>query len=455
MNIIAQNMMDKYRSPLSDRYASKEMKEIFSPYKRVETWRTLWIELAKHESMLGLPITREQIEELKSHKDYINWDLAERIEAETHHDVMAHIRTYGSCCPNAAGIIHLGATSSYITDNADVIIMRDAMTLVKAKLNGIIRRLSELALLYASMPTLAYTHYQPAQPTTVGKRMCIWLQDFKSDMDDLVYVYDSMKMLGCKGATGTQASFLSLFDGDYDKVEKLDEYICHVFGMKSYPITGQTYPRKQDKRIYDVLSSIAVSASKIANDIRLLQHDGEMNELFGNMQVGSSAMAYKRNPINCEKIVGLSRRVITDSLNPALTASVQWLERTLDDSANRRLVISEGFLTIDEILDTLLDVLAGIGVNKISIPEHLNKELPHLAMEDIIMALTKMGYDRQEVHETMRQISMARCDVKSEIAQTYGLRLHEVDKMCNINTGCAERQARNYLKENGYDIMED
>lgn len=449
--------MDTYRSPLGDRYGSTEMSRIFSPCMKFRTWRRLWIALAEGEYKLGVAgVTREKIDEMKRYADIINYDVAERIERETHHDVMAHIRAYGEQCPNAAGIIHLGATSCYITDNTDVIIMKEAINIVEAKLNMLIDVLTGIAFEYKDIPTLAYTHYQPAQPTTVGKRVCLWIQDFKSDLEDLRYVKQTIKTLGCKGATGTQASFLELFNGDYTKVEKLEMFISGEIGIETFEVTGQTYPRKLDKRIYDVLSSIAVSASKMANDIRLLQHDGEMREPFGSKQVGSSAMAYKKNPLNCEKIVGLSRRVITDSINPAWTASVQWLERTLDDSSNRRLVISEGFLTIDEVLDTCIRVISGIVVNVRLLSENLAHEAPFMVTENIMMSLVSRGMNRQKVHEEIRRLSMhARVnggDLLKMISDKFGIPRDRLERETMKNlTGCASKQVEQYLKEVGYE----
>lgn len=446
-----------YESPFSNRYGSDKMRYLFSQEMKFTTWRNLWIILAKAEKELGINITNEQIRELESKMYDINYEDAKRIEAKTHHDVMAHIHAYGLQCPKAAGIIHLGATSSYVTDNTDVIIMREAIKIIYDKLLDMVCDIGALARKYKDTPILGYTHYQPAQPTTVGKRMTIWMQDLWMDIDDLKYVMRTIKTLGCKGATGTQASFLKLFNGDYDKVDELDRLVCEQIGIYSYPVTGQTYPRKLDKRIYDVLSSIAVSTSKIANDIRLLQHDGEICEGFGESQVGSSAMAYKKNPLNCEKVVSLSRRVITDSLNPALTASVQWLERTLDDSANRRLVISEGFLAIDEVLNTCINIINGLVVNEKVIEANLERHLPFLMSENVIMELTKLGVDRQSAHELIRQLSVKSRDTGESMLKlmgeafskygiTYDRLLEMADPMQYI--GCADRQTRKYLGDN-------
>ena len=447
-------MNSNYESPFSNRYGSKEMRRLFSPDMKFRTWRWLWVILAKAEKELGLPITDEQITELERKIHDINYIEAEKIEMKTHHDVMAHIKAYGLQCPKAAGIIHLGATSSYITDNTDVIIMRDALKIVDNKLFDLICDIGALARKYKDVPILGYTHYQPAQPTTVGKRMTMWLQDLWMDMDDLRHVTRTIKTLGCKGATGTQASFLKLFDGDHRKVYQLDKIVCEQIGIYSYPITGQTYPRKLDKRIYDILSSIAVSTSKMANDIRLMQHDGEICEGFGKSQVGSSAMAYKKNPLNCEKVVALSRRVITDSLNPALTASVQWLERTLDDSANRRLVISEGFLAIDEILDTCISIINRLVINEKVIEANLERELPFLMSENVIMELAKSGVDRQSAHELIRQLSVKSRDtgesmlnLMGEAFSKYGITYDKLVEMANPSdyVGCARVQTRVYL----------
>lgn len=443
--------MNNYESPFSNRYGSAIMREIFSPDMKFRTWRELWTVLARAEKELGIQITDKQISELELNTCNINYDVAEEIEKETHHDVMAHIRAYGQQCPNAAGIIHLGATSCYITDNADIIIMSEAMQVIECKLRRIIDKLKLYAEDCRDIPTLAYTHYQPAQPTTIGKRMCMWIQDFESDLEDLKYVSRSIKMLGCKGATGTQASFLKLFDGDYEKVEKLDKIICDMYGMESFQISGQTYPRKLDMRVYNVLTGIAVSASKMANDIRLLQHDGEIHEPFGSGQVGSSAMAYKKNPLNCEKIVGLSRRVITDSINPALTASVQWLERTLDDSANRRLVISEGFLSVDEILDTCDKVIGGMTVDLKNTDKNLERQLPFIATENIMMMLVERGMSRQVVHEEIRKLSIQARDEDSNllelISDKFNISYDELVDVAMTNiTGCASRQVEKYLE---------
>ena len=398
---------DRYVSPLSERYASKEMQYIFSPDKKFRTWRRLWIALAETEKELGLPITDEQIEELKSHADDINYDVAKAREKEVRHDVMSHVYAYGVQCPKAKGIIHLGATSCYVGDNTDIIIMTEALKLVKKKLVNVLSELSAFADRYKDLPTLAFTHFQPAQPTTVGKRATLWMQEFYLDLEDLDYVISTMKLLGSKGTTGTQASFLELFDGDMDKVNALDPMIAQKMGFSAcYPVSGQTYSRKVDTRVLNVLAGIAASATKMSNDIRLLQHLKEVEEPFEKSQIGSSAMAYKRNPMRSERIASLSRYVIADALNPAITSATQWFERTLDDSANKRLSVPEGFLAIDGILDLCLNVVDGLVVYPKVIRKHLMSELPFMATENIMMDAVKKGGDRQELHERIRELSM-------------------------------------------------
>ena len=398
---------DRYVSPLSERYASKEMQYIFSPDKKFRTWRRLWIALAETEKELGLPITDEQIEELKSHADDINYDVAKAREKEVRHDVMSHVYAYGVQCPKAKGIIHLGATSCYVGDNTDIIIMTEALKLVKKKLVNVLAELSAFADRYKNLPTLAFTHFQPAQPTTVGKRATLWMQEFYLDLEDLDYVISTMKLLGSKGTTGTQASFLELFDGDMDKVNALDPMIAQKMGFSAcYPVSGQTYSRKVDTRVLNVLAGIAASATKMSNDIRLLQHLKEVEEPFEKSQIGSSAMAYKRNPMRSERIASLSRYVIADALNPAITSATQWFERTLDDSANKRLSVPEGFLAIDGILDLCLNVVDGLVVYPKVIEKHLMSELPFMATENIMMDAVKKGGDRQELHERIRELSM-------------------------------------------------
>ncbi len=375
---------DRYESPLSKRYASREMQEIFSQDRKFRTWRKLWIALAETEKELGLPITDEQIAEMKANADNINYDVAEAREKVVRHDVMSHVYAYGVQCPKAKGIIHLGATSCYVGDNTDIILMRDALDLVRAKLLNVIAELAKFADKYKDLPCLAYTHYQPAQPTTIGKRATLWINEFMMDLDDLDYVRGSLKLLGCKGTTGTQASFLELFGGDQEKCDKLDPMIAAKMGFEScYPVSGQTYSRKVDTRVLNVLAGIAASATKFTNDIRMLQHAKEVEEPFEKTQIGSSAMAYKRNPMRSERIASLSRYIICDALNPAITSSVQWFERTLDDSANKRLSVPEGFLACDGILDLLCNVVDGLVVYPKVITKHLMAELPFMATENI------------------------------------------------------------------------
>ncbi|MCI6093079.1 adenylosuccinate lyase [bacterium] len=398
---------DRYQSPLSERYASKEMQYIFSPDMKFRTWRKLWIALAETEKELGLNITDEQIEELKSHADDINYEVAKEREKIVRHDVMSHVYAYGQQCPKAKGIIHLGATSCYVGDNTDIIIMSEALKLVKKKLVNVIDELSRFADQYKSLPTLAFTHFQPAQPTTVGKRATLWMQEFTMDLADLDYVLGSLKLLGSKGTTGTQASFLELFEGDQEKIDKIDPMIAQKMGFEAcYPVSGQTYSRKVDTRVMNVLAGIAASAHKFSNDIRLLQHLKEVEEPFEKTQIGSSAMAYKRNPMRSERIASLSRYVMVDALNPAITSATQWFERTLDDSANKRLSIPEGFLAIDGILDLCLNVVDGLVVYPKVIEKRLMSELPFMATENIMMDAVKAGGDRQELHERIRELSM-------------------------------------------------
>ena len=398
---------DRYQSPLSERYASKEMQYIFSPDMKFRTWRKLWIALAETEKELGLNITDEQIEELKSHADDINYEVAKQREKIVRHDVMSHVYAYGQQCPKAKGIIHLGATSCYVGDNTDIIIMSEALKLVKKKLVNVIDELSRFADQYKSLPTLAFTHFQPAQPTTVGKRATLWMQEFTMDLADLDYVLGSLKLLGSKGTTGTQASFLELFEGDQEKIDKIDPMIAQKMGFEAcYPVSGQTYSRKVDTRVMNVLAGIAASAHKFSNDIRLLQHLKEVEEPFEKTQIGSSAMAYKRNPMRSERIASLSRYVMVDALNPAITSATQWFERTLDDSANKRLSIPEGFLAIDGILDLCLNVVDGLVVYPKVIEKRLMSELPFMATENIMMDAVKAGGDRQELHERIRELSM-------------------------------------------------
>ncbi|MCU6685724.1 adenylosuccinate lyase [Dorea acetigenes] len=425
---------DRYQSPLSERYASKEMQYIFSPDKKFRTWRRLWIALAETEKELGLPITDEQIEELKAHADDINYDVAKEREKIVRHDVMSHVYAYGQQCPKAKGIIHLGATSCYVGDNTDIIVMSEALKLVRTKLVNVIAELADFAEKYKAQPTLAFTHFQPAQPTSVGKRATLWLQEFSMDLEDLDYVLGSLKLLGSKGTTGTQASFLELFDGDQETIDKIDPMIAEKMGFEScYPVSGQTYSRKVDTRVLNVLAGIAASAHKFSNDIRLLQHLKEVEEPFEKTQIGSSAMAYKRNPMRSERIASLSRYVMIDALNPAITSATQWFERTLDDSANKRLSIPEGFLAIDGILDLCLNVVDGLVVYPKVIEKHLMSELPFMATENIMMDAVKAGGDRQELHERIRELSMeAGRNVKEKGLENNLLELIAADPAFNL-----------------------
>ena len=426
---------DRYVSPLSERYASKEMQYIFSPDMKFRTWRKLWIALAETEKELGLNITQEQIDELKAHAEDINYDVAKERERQVRHDVMSHVYAYGVQCPKAKGIIHLGATSCYVGDNTDIIVMTEALKLVKKKLVNVIAELSAFADKYKDQPTLAFTHFQPAQPTTVGKRATLWTQEFLLDLEDLEYVLGTMKLLGSKGTTGTQASFLELFDGDQETIDKIDPMIAEKMGFKEcYPVSGQTYSRKVDTRVANILAGIAASAHKMSNDIRLLQHLKEVEEPFEKSQIGSSAMAYKRNPMRSERIASLSRYVMVDALNPAITSATQWFERTLDDSANKRLSIPEGFLAIDGILDLCLNVVDGLVVYPKVIEKHMMAELPFMATENIMMDAVKAGGDRQELHERIRELSMeAGKTVKVEGKDNNLLELIAADPAFNLS----------------------
>lgn len=400
-------MYDKYQSPLSERYASKEMQYIFSPDKKFCTWRKLWIALAETEKELGLNITQEQIDELKEHAEDINYEVAKEREKLVRHDVMSHVYAYGQQCPKAKGIIHLGATSCYVGDNTDIIIMTEALKLVRKKLINVIHELSKFADKYKALPTLAFTHFQPAQPTTVGKRATLWMMELTLDLEDIEYLIDSMKLLGSKGTTGTQASFLELFDGNHETIRKIDTMIAQKMGFKEcYPVSGQTYSRKVDTRVLNILAGIAASAHKFSNDIRLLQHLKEVEEPFEKNQIGSSAMAYKRNPMRSERIASLANYVIADAINPAITSATQWFERTLDDSANKRISVPEAFLAVDGILDLYLNVVDGLVVYEKVIEKHLMAELPFMATENIMMDAVKAGGDRQELHEKIRTLSM-------------------------------------------------
>lgn len=450
-----------YTSPLSERYPSVEMKYLFSPEKKFRTWRKLWIALAETEKELGLPITDEQIAELRAAADDINYEDAKKREKEVRHDVMSHVYAYGLQCPNAKGIIHLGATSCYVGDNTDIIIMRDALRLIRKKLVNVIANLADFAEKNKALPTLGFTHFQPAQPTTVGKRATLWMQDLVMDLEDLDHVLDSLKLLGSKGTTGTQASFLELFDGDIEKVKKIDPMIAEKMGFDAcYPVSGQTYSRKVDTRVLNVLAGIAQSAHKFSNDIRLLQHLKEIEEPFEKSQIGSSAMAYKRNPMRSERIAALANFVMTDALNPAITASTQWFERTLDDSANKRLSVSEAFLACDGILELYMNVSSGLVVYPKVIRSRLMKELPFMATENIMMDAVKLGGDRQELHEKIREHSMAAGKrIKEEGEENDLLDRIAADPAFNMTkeqllalmepenfTGCAESQTEAFLE---------
>ena len=432
---------DRYVSPLSERYASREMQYIFSQDMKFRTWRRLWIALAETEKELGLSrdgrpvITDEQIAELKDHAEDINYEVAKAREREVRHDVMSHVYAYGQQCPKAAGIIHLGATSCYVGDNTDIIVMREGLKLLKKKLVNVIAELADFAEKYNAQPTLAFTHFQPAQPTTVGKRAALWMQEFYLDLEDLDYVLGNLKLLGSKGTTGTQASFLELFDGDQAAIDKIDPMIAEKMGFKEcFPVSGQTYSRKVDTRVANVLAGIAASAHKMSNDIRLLQHLKEVEEPFEKSQIGSSAMAYKRNPMRSERIASLSRYVMIDALNPAITSATQWFERTLDDSANKRLSIPEGFLAVDGILDLCLNVVDGLVVYPKVIEKRLMSELPFMATENIMMDAVKMGGNRQELHERIRELSMeAGRNVKAEGKENNLLELIAADPAFNMS----------------------
>ena len=453
---------DRYQSPLSERYASKEMQYIFSPDMKFRTWRKLWIALAETEKELGLDITDEQIEEMKAHQDDINYEVAKEREKVVRHDVMSHVYAYGLQCPKAKPIIHLGATSCYVGDNTDIIIMAEGLKLIKKKLVNVIAQLADFADRYKDLPTLAFTHFQPAQPTTVGKRATLWCQEFMMDLEDLEYVLSTLKLLGSKGTTGTQASFLELFDGDQEKIDQIDPMIAKKVGFQDcYPVSGQTYSRKVDTRVCNILAGIAASAHKMSNDIRLLQHLKEVEEPFEKTQIGSSAMAYKRNPMRSERIASLSRYVMIDALNPAITSAVQWFERTLDDSANKRLSIAEGFLAADGILDLCLNVTDGLKVYPKVIEKRLRSELPFMATENIMMDAVKAGGDRQELHEKIRTLSMeAGRNVKEEGKENNLLELIAADPSFNLTleelestmepsryTGRAAIQVDHFLKD--------
>lgn len=452
---------DVYESPLSSRYASPYMLHLFSADMRFQTWRRLWTALARAEHELGLPITAEQVAELEAHITDIDYTVTEQREREVRHDVMAHVYAYGKAAPSAAGIIHLGATSCYVTDNADLILYRDGLRYLRGELLGVLANLAAFAREYAAVPTLGYTHYQPAQPVTVGKRAALWMQDFLSDLEELDHILATLKFLGCRGTTGTEASFMDLFDGDGAKIDEMNRRIAAEFGFdRCFSVCGQTYPRKTDSRILNVLSSLAQSAYRMANDIRLLQHDRQVEEPFEKNQIGSSAMAYKRNPMRCERICSLSRYLMADAANAPMTASVQWLERTLDDSANRRIALPEGFLCADAVLRLCQNVTNGLHVNKKIVDRTIREYLPFLATENIMMEAVKRGGDRQELHERVRQHSMAatarmkegeRCDLLDRLAvdPAFGMTRAELDAVMDpaLYTGRCAQQVERFLSE--------
>ena len=452
---------DVYESPLSSRYASPYMLHLFSADMRFQTWRRLWTALARAEHELGLPITAEQVAELEAHITDIDYAVAEQREREVRHDVMAHVYAYGKAAPSAAGIIHLGATSCYVTDNADLILYRDGLRYLRGELLGVLANLAAFAREYAAVPTLGYTHYQPAQPVTVGKRAALWMQDFLSDLEELDHILATLKFLGCRGTTGTEASFMDLFDGDGAKIDEMNRRIAAEFGFdRCFSVCGQTYPRKTDSRILNVLSSLAQSAYRMANDIRLLQHDRQVEEPFEKNQIGSSAMAYKRNPMRCERICSLSRYLMADVANAPMTASVQWLERTLDDSANRRIALPEGFLCADAVLRLCQNVTNGLHVNEKIVDRTIREYLPFLATENIMMEVVKRGGDRQELHERIRQHSMAatarmkegeRCDLLDRLAAdpAFGMTRAELDAVMDpaLYTGRCAQQVERFLSE--------
>ena len=454
-------MTDQYESPLSSRYASDYMLQLFSQQKRIEVWRKLWISLAKAEHSLGLPITEKQIEELEAHITDIDFACAAAREKEVRHDVMAHVYTYGKAAPSAAGIIHLGATSCYITDNADIVLYRDGLKYLRGELLKVIANLSRFAETYKATPTLGYTHYQPAQLVTVGKRATLWMQDFVSDLVELDFVVETMKFLGCRGTTGTEASFLELFDGDTEKIDEMNRRISADFGFSQcFDVCGQTYPRKLDSRILNCLSSIAQSCYRMANDIRLLQHDRQVEEPFEKNQIGSSAMAYKRNPMRSERICSLSRYLIADALNAPMTASTQWLERTLDDSANRRISMPEGFLCADAILRLAQNVTDGLHVNEKIVEKTVQEYLPFIATENLMMEGVKHGGDRQQLHEIIRTCSMdatakmkngERWDLLADLANhpEFGMTKQEMEAVLDpmLYTGRCAEHVESYVKK--------
>lgn len=454
-------MKNVYESPLSSRYASPYMLELFSSDTRYRTWRRLWVELARAEQELGLPVTKEQVAELEAHVNDIDYDVVAAREKEVRHDVMAHVYAYGLVAPSAAGIIHLGATSCYVTDNADLVIYRDGLRYLRGELLKAMKNLAAFADAYKATPTLGYTHYQPAQLVTVGKRATLWLQDFLADLEELDFVIDHIPFLGCRGTTGTEASFMELFDGNGEKIDEMNRKLSRAFGFsRCYPVSGQTYPRKTDSRILNVLSSIAQSAYRMANDIRLLQHDRQVEEPFEKNQIGSSAMAYKRNPMRCERICSLARYLIADALNAPMTASVQWLERTLDDSANRRISLPEGFLCADAILRIVQNVTDGLCVNEKIIDRAVREYLPFIATENLMMEGVRRGGNRQELHEIVRSCSMeatARmkngepCDLLSSLAKhsEFGMSKEEMEAILEPSryVGRCPEQVSRFLAE--------
>ena len=452
-------MYDRYESPLITRYASVSMQQLFSAQRRAETWRRLWLALAKAEHELGLPITEEQIRDLEAHLTDIDFDCISRREKEVRHDVMAHIYAYGKAAPSAAGIIHLGATSCYVTDNGDLILYREGLRMLRDKLRSLLAVLADFADRYKALPTLGYTHYQPAQLVTVGKRATLWMQDLISDLEELDFVLDNLRFLGCRGTTGTEASFLDLFDSDGEKIDRMNELLAAEFGFEScFPVCGQTYPRKTDSRILNALSSVAQSCYRMAQDIRLLQHDRQLEEPFEDSQIGSSAMAYKRNPMRCERICSLCRYLMAESMNAPLTASAQWLERTLDDSANRRLSMPEAFLCADAILQLARNVCAGLRVNEKIIDRTVREYLPFIATENLLMEGVKRGGNRQQLHELIRRCSMESvavmreglpCDLLSRLAQQpeFGLSENELNALLDPAAfiGRAPQQVERFL----------
>lgn len=454
-------MKDKYESPLTSRYASEYMQKLFSADWKYKTWRRLWVSLAKSEMQLGLPISEDQVEEMAEHIDDIDYELAAEREKQVRHDVMAHVYAYGKAAPSASGIIHLGATSCYVTDNADLIIYRDALVHLREEIKKVVANLAAFAMKYKSMPTLGYTHYQPAQLVTVGKRACLWMQDFVSDLEELDYVVSHISFLGCRGTTGTEASFVDLFDGDVSKIDEMNRMIANDFGFEMLiDVCGQTYPRKMDSRILNSLSSIAQSAYRMAGDIRLLQHDRQLEEPFEKNQIGSSAMAYKRNPMRCERICSLSRYLICDAANAPMTASVQWMERTLDDSANRRISMPEGFLCADAILRLAQNVTDGLHANEKIVERAVKEYLPFIATENLMMEAVKKGGNRQEIHEIIRIYSMEatakmkageECDLLDRLAENsqFGLTREEMEKLLEPEkyTGRCAEQVERYVEK--------